>query len=149
MSLLPLMEDGASSTATVPTRPSWQAAQANPGADLARFGFEPERSYLGGRQVEYGTPGSVRPDYSSTGVRLSVDVKNYDVTTPQGRHRLVKDIVGQTGARTANLPEGMRQGVIIDMRGQTISDKLLNAMINRIVVKSGGAIQADNIVIQR
>ena len=132
-----------------PPRPRWQAAQADPGADLAGFGFEPEPSYRGGKRVPYGTRGSVRPDYVSERVRLSVDVKDYDVATPQGRWRLVKDVVGQTGERAANLPEGIRQGVLIDIRGQQISDKLLQRMLDRIVTKSNGVIQPENIEVRR
>jgi filamentous hemagglutinin len=71
------------------------------------------------------------------------------VGTAQGRYRLVQDILGQTGARAANLPEGMRQGVIIDLRGQQISDKLLKSMLGRIVEQSKGAIQPENIHVQR
>jgi filamentous hemagglutinin len=118
-------------------------------AELAEFGFRGQRSYLGGRQVPYGTPGSVRPDLVSENLKLSVDVKNYNVTTAQGRHRLVQDVIGQTGPRAANLPEGMRQGVIIDIRGQQVSDKLLNRMIDRIVKQSNGAIQPENIHVRR
>jgi len=128
-----------------PPRPSWQAAQADPAADLEGFGFKAEPSYAGGKRVPYGTSGSVRPDYASESMKLSVDVKNYNVTTPQGRWRLVKDVVGQTGERAANLPEGMRQGVRIDIRGQQISDKLLQRMVDRIVKKSNGLIQPENI----
>ena len=132
-----------------PARPTWQAAQASPAEDLAGFGFKPEPSYLGGKPVPYGTKGSVRPDYASESIKLSVDVKDYGVTTPQGRWRLVKDVVGQTEARAANLPQGMRQGVIIDLRGQEVSDKLLQNMLDRIVKKSNGQIRPDDIVVRR
>jgi RHS repeat-associated protein len=139
----------ASGGSGLPARPSWQAAQAGPAADLAGFGFEAEPSYLNGQRVPYGTPGSVRPDYASELVKLSVDVKNYDVTTAQGRWRLVNDVVGQAEKRASNLPEGMRQGVRIDLRGQQLSDKLLQGMLNRIVKKSDGRIQPDNIDVLR
>ena len=43
----------------------------------------------------------------------------------------------------------MRQGVLIDIRGQQVSDKLLNSMIDRIVVKSNGLILPENIVVRR
>ena len=75
--------------------------EADAGRDLADFGFKPQRSYLEGRAVKYGTPNSSRPDFASEGYRLSVDTKDYNVSTPQGRHRLVEDIVEQTGPRAA------------------------------------------------
>jgi hypothetical protein len=99
--------------------------------------------------VPYGTPGGVRPDLSSKGAGLSVDVKNHDVTTAQGRYRLVEDIVGQVEARSNNLPPGMRQGVIIDIRGRTVSDVLLQRMIDRIVSRSNGAIRSENVYVER
>ncbi len=132
-----------------PARPTWQAAQASPADDLSGFGFESEPSYVGGIRVRYGTKGSVRPDYASERMRLSADVKRYDVNTAQGRWRLEKDIVSQVGDRARNLPEGMRQGLVIDIRGQQLSDKLLQRMINRIEEKSNGLIQSDNIVVRR
>ena len=91
----------------------------------------------------------MRPDLASKGLRLSVDVKNYRVTTPQGRYRLVQDVVRQAAARAANLPEGLRQGLVLDIRGQSISDTLLNSMIDRIVKQSNGAIQPENIHVRR
>jgi hypothetical protein len=147
---VPAVVDGGMSGATgPPPRPTWQTAQAGPASNLEGFGFTPEPSYLGGQRVPYGTRGSVRPDYASELMELSVDVKNYAVETPQGRWRLVNDIVGQTSNRAANLPPGMRQGVVIDIRGQSVSDLLLQRMIDRIVKKSNGLIEPENIVIQR
>jgi RHS repeat-associated protein len=132
-----------------PARPSWQAAEAASSTDLREFGFREQRSYRGGQEVPYGTPGSVRPDLTSEGMRLSVDVKNYDLATPQGRYRLVREVVRQTEARAVNLPKGMRQAVAIDVRGQQISEKLLNSMIERIIKQSNGLVQADNIHVRR
>jgi len=132
-----------------PARPAWQASEANASADLAEFGFRRQPSYLAGEEVPYGTRDSVRPDLASVPMRLSVDVKNYNVTTPQGRYRLVKDIVGQVGDRAANLPQGMRQGIILDIRGQSVSQGLIDRVIARIVSQSNGVIQAENIYVQR
>jgi hypothetical protein len=91
----------------------------------------------------------VRPDFVSEELNMSVDVKNYDLTSPQGRYRLVKDVVGQTASRELNLPPGMRQGVLIDARGQDVKQKLLDNMTKRIVSKSGGRITEDNISIRK
>ena len=79
----------------------------------------------------------------------ALDVEEPLHTTPQGRYRLVQDIIGQTGERAANLPQGMRQGVSIDMRGQVVNQKLLDRMIDRIVKQSNGLIQRENIHLQR
>ena len=132
-----------------PPRPSWQNAQDDTAADLREFGFKEQKSYRGKAEVPYGTPDSVRPDMANESLKLSVEVKNYNVTTAQGRYRLVQDIVEQAKTRAGELPEGMRQGVTIDIRGQNVSDKLVERMVNRIVRRSDGLIEADNIVVRR
>lgn len=62
-----------------------------------------------------------------------------------GRSRLVRMVVDQANSRSTNLPSGYRQGLILDVRGQTVSSRLLNAMVNRIARKTGGAIRPENI----
>jgi hypothetical protein len=135
--------------AAPPTRPSWQTSEGGFAEELKPFGLEKQKSYVGGKEVPYNTPGSVRPDLASESMKLSVDVKNYNVATPQGRYRLVTNILEQVEQRTQHLPQGMRQSVILDIRGQTVSEKLLEAMITRIVMKSNGAITAENVFVQR
>ncbi len=132
-----------------PMRPAWQASEKTAGAELEGFGFQEQKSYLAGKEVPYGTRGSVRPDLVSENLKLTVDVKNYNVATPQGRYNLVQDVIEQVPTRAANLPAGTRQGLILDIRGQTVSEKLLDAMIKRIVTKSNGAIPAENVVVLR
>jgi LysM repeat protein len=132
-----------------PARPSWQASETDFAKQLEEMGFEKQGSYLGGEKVPYGTPGSVRPDLSSKLERLSVDVKNYEIATAKGRYRLVQDIVGQVESRTKNLPANMRQGIIIDIRGQTIRAELLERLLDRIVRRTNGVIRPENIFVAR
>ena len=99
--------------------------------------------------MPYGTRGSVRPDLSSGRFGLSVDVKNYDLASAKGRYRLVQDILGQVEARSKNLPAGMRQAITIDIRGQTVNPTLLQRVIDRIVIKSNGAVKAENIFVAK
>ncbi|WP_176469796.1 hypothetical protein [Pseudomonas sp. Irchel 3A5] len=42
--------------------------------------------------------------------------------------------------RAKDLPEGMQQQVVIDIRGQTVTDAQKNAVIKGIVQRSNGAI---------
>ena len=136
-------------TGAPPVRPSWQTSEGTVSSELKQLGFKEQKSYLGGKEVPYGTPGSVRPDLSHQAFKLSVDVKNYDVASAKGRYRLVQDVVAQATKRFPNLPAGMRQGIVIDIRGQTISERLLDRLVDRIVKQSGGTIEPQNIFIQR
>ena len=77
---------------------------------------------------------------------MSVDVKNYDLSTPRGRDRLVADIATQAAGRAPNLPGNTRQATIVDVRGQDTTPELLDQIRTRIVDASGGQISADNIV---
>jgi hypothetical protein len=81
----------------------------------------PQLSYLAGRQVGYGTTGSVRPDFvSPDGKTASFEVKNYDITNNRSS-RLINDVVKQVLRRATNLPEGMKQKVAIDITGQSVT----------------------------
>ncbi len=97
--------------------------------------------------MPYGTKGSTRPDYFKNG--SSVEVKNYNVETPQGRSNLVRNVSNQAKHRAQNLPAGTTQQVRLDVRGQNISRTELNTMVENIVVKSNGALKAEDINILR
>ena len=75
---------------------------------------------MDGKEVPYGTKGSVRPDYYKVG--SSVDIKNYNVETALGRSNLANNISKQYYQRNAHLPKGTKQSVLIDIRGQFVSD---------------------------
>lgn len=130
-----------------PVRPGWRNSEIDVGADLAARGYKPQRSFLNGKEVPYGTKGSVRPDHHKPG--SSVEVKNYDVTTSQGRSSLVNNVSGQAGSRAANLPPGTKQSVVIDVRGQAVSDATLDDIAGRIVTRSGGVISRSDITFKR
>ena len=136
-------------TGAPPSRPSWQTSEGTISSELKELRFKEQKSYRNGKEVPYGTPGSVRPDLSHEGFKLSVDVKNYDVASAKGRYRLVQDVLAQATKRSPNLPPGMRQGIVIDIRGQTVSERLLDRLVDRIVKQSGGTIGPQNIFIQR
>jgi hypothetical protein len=77
---------------------------------------------------------------------MATDVKNYNVQTSQGRYNLVENVVEQAAERTIHLPAGYRQSLMIDVRGQVVKTKLLDAMAKRIATKTNGAVQSENIV---
>lgn len=77
---------------------------------------------------------------------MSVDAKNYDISTSQGRSTFAERIVQQVTKRAPHLPDGTRQGIVIDARGQAIAETTLAKLRDQIVRKAGGLVDLDNIV---
>ncbi len=127
-------------------RPTWQESERQVSDDLDWADFTDQKSFLNGKEVTRGTPGSTRPDSYSAQFRISVDVKNYDIATSDGRSRLVKNVVGQMKDRAPHLPANTRQGVVIDTRGQTFRPEALDRLRARLVKGGGGMVNADDIV---
>ena len=127
-------------------RPSPRESEIAVGSDLGA-GHTPQVSYKDGQQVPYGTPGSVRPDFVAEDGTLSFEVKNYNVATNSSG--LINNVAQQAIQRATNLPEGMQQQVVIDVRGQTVTPQQEDAIIKGIVSKSGGAISPDAIEFKR
>jgi hypothetical protein len=137
-----------SGTAERPRRPTWQESERDVSDDLTGTDFTNQRSFLDGKQVPRGTPGSTRPDNHSRMYRLSVDVKNYDIQTSAGRSRLVKNVLDQVRERARHLPHGTRQGVVLDFRGQQVDTHVVERIEGRIVHGSDGLIMHDDIVVK-
>jgi filamentous hemagglutinin len=72
-----------------------------------------------------------------------VEVKNYNIAT--NSNELVNNIVQQAIDRQANLPAGMRQEVLIDIRGQVVSQAQRDSIKVAIADKSGGIISRSQI----
>ncbi|WP_307844523.1 hemagglutinin repeat-containing protein [Ralstonia syzygii] len=104
--------------------------------------YRPQVSYKDGQEVPYGTKGSVRPDWCNT-TSCSVEVKNYNIANNSSG--LIKNVADQAIQRQANLPAGMEQQVVIDVRGQTITAQQELAIRQGIVSKSNGVIRPDMI----
>lgn len=88
--------------------------------------------------MKYGTKGSVRPDFYKTG--SSIDVKNYNIENASRRNNLVRNIAKQYQQRIGNLPSGTRQTVLIDIRGQNISNDSLSSLYNSIMQRTNNGI---------
>ena len=76
---------------------------------------------------------------------MTVDIKNYDVSTPDGRRKLIRNVIRQARRRQPNLPVGTRQAVIVDVRGQDVSADQLEQIRSRIAEEANGLVVADNI----
>lgn len=84
----------------------------------------------------------MRPDWCIGSV-CSVEVKNYKIATNQ--QGLINNVSKQALQRAENLPQGMQQQVVIDIRGQVVTDAQKNAVIKGIVQKSKGALTPTDI----
>jgi urocanate hydratase len=80
---------------------------------------------------------------------MSVDVKNYKLSTPRGRLQLGAGRGGTSNAASARAASRHEQGVIIDIRGQKLDMRFINNMIKRIINKSNGAIAPDDIHLEK
>lgn len=154
-------ERGSFSTKGVRTplnkRPSWQQSEK----DVERaFAYNRSSSvktqesfFKGSRGWLRGKKGSTRPDVyqeasspRAGGARIrAVEVKNYNVSTQEGRSRLVNNVSHQVKYRASHLPKGTRQQVVIDVRGQNITQAEMSAIQDGIVSKSGGTIGRNQI----
>lgn len=134
-------DDAASGTGKA-ERPSWRQSEIDAAKDFSDY--KPQVSYMKiadgtPEQVSYGTKGSTRPDYYKSG--YSVDIKNYDVTTSNGRRNLIRNIEKQYYQRLKNQPNPTKQTIIIDIRGQSISSEMLDFLYTNITKRTGDNIE--------
>lgn len=122
-------------------RPSWRQSEIDAGKTLGSEWRE-QISYKNGSIVPHGTSGSVRPDFI-LGKLSSVEIKNYNITT--NLSGLINKVSEQAIARQVHLPEGMVQEVVIDVRGQILTDEIRRKILRDISTKSNGIIKASNI----
>ena len=115
------------------SRPTWRQSELDVGKDYE--GYDAQKSFINGKEVPYGTKGSVRPEFYKNG--HSVEVKNYHVETSSGRNSLINNVSSQIKKRLTNLPEGTEQTVVIDVRGQDYNLEILRDIKNKIIEKSG------------
>ena len=83
--------------------------------------------------MPYGTAGSSRPELYQTG--SSIEVKNYNVQTSSGRNNLINNVCKQIEQRVSNLPKGTIQTILIDVRGQTVTEEILKSISSSILEK--------------
>jgi Pre-toxin TG len=115
-------------------RPSWRQSEIDIGKEYP--GYRDQVSFKDGVEVQHGTKNSSRPDFYIKG--HSIEVKNYNLTTPSGRSNLVRNVSKQINKRINDLPSGTKQTVIIDARGQNISRDVLRDVRNRINERTNG-----------
>ncbi|MFK6082197.1 DUF637 domain-containing protein [Acinetobacter baumannii] len=122
-------------------RPTHRASEIDVGKQLGNTAL-PQVSYKGGQIVPYGTPGSVRPDFS-IGNTVGVEVKNYNIAN--NTSGLISNVSKQVITRAEHLPKGMQQQVVIDIRGQNVTEQQRMAIRSGIISKSNGLISVGSI----
>ena len=122
---------------TETSRPTWRQSELDAAKDFPDY--DAQKSFINGKEVPYGTKGSVRPDYYKDG--YSVDIKNYNVESASGRSNLARNIEKQYYQRIENLPEGTKQSVMIDIRGQNVTDADLSALYDDIMKRTDNGVE--------
>lgn len=112
-------------------RKSWRQSEIDVGNIYPEY--QAQKSFIEGKEVPYGTKGSSRPDYYKTG--YSIEVKNYTISTARGINALIKNVVNQVDLREKHLPKGTIQTIIIDIRGQNISNTMMKILSQSILEK--------------
>jgi hypothetical protein len=126
-------------TAMTP-RPGWKITEDQ----ATRLpGATDQQSFLNGTPVRGNPRGSTRPDKYVPG--FSIEAKNYDIRTPGGRNKLVNAITEQAARREANLPAGDVQKVTIDLRGQGVTPREMQALKRQIETESQQQILARHV----
>ena len=119
------------------SRPTWKQSELDAVSDFPNY--DAQQSFLKGELVPYGTKGSVRPDYYVTG--HSVDIKNYNLETESGRRNLARNVQQQYLRRVSNLPNQTAQSVMVDTRGQHVTDTTLSELYDDIMKRTDGNVE--------
>ena len=91
------------------------------------------------KKLNYVRLQNLRPDYYKDG--FCVDIKNYNVESASGRSNLARNIEKQYYQRIENLPDGTKQSVMIDVRGQNVSDEALGALYDDIMRRTNNGVE--------
>nr|WP_315521699.1 hypothetical protein [Olegusella massiliensis] len=102
--------------------PAWRKAEL---AVLKKFGGSDQVSYLAGKEVPRGTPGSTRPDVVTKikGEDVALEVKRYDLEN--NLPKLYESLKKEIADRIANLPEGFKQEIILNVEGRGYSEAII------------------------
>ena len=117
-----------STSATIPT-PREAELKA-----LEHYGGSEQCSYMNGQEVPWGTPGSTRPDVVRTvnNHLEAIEVKNYNLASPQSRSTLYSELNRQVTSRLSNLPEGTTQRIVLNTEGRNFPAALMDDVVANI-----------------
>ena len=118
------------------SRRTWRASEMRVAEEFSLSdGYQYNRSYkiIDGvlTEVPYGTAGSQRPDFYNPELNKIIEVKNYNITTANGRGNLASNIAAQYNQRT-NLFVGADIQFKVDVYGQSYTDEMLDDLLSRV-----------------
>lgn len=127
------------------TRAGWKASEVGVGADLNAGGskFSEQVVFKGGKRLDWAKnrpppPGSTRVDWTN-GSDRAVEVKNWDVFN--NKDDLIRNAAAaQAVERAEHLPAGMKQEVVVDVRGPAVDRATRDDIVKQIKSQSGGAV---------
>lgn len=99
------------------------------------YGGNEQVSYKNGQVVPYGTEGSTRPDLvveREDGSVEAIEVKNYNLKEPGRVNQLTTELYRQVSERIANMPEGAEQRIVLDVRGQNLTQEEIDEIVAKI-----------------
>lgn len=101
---------------------------------LEKYGGKEQVSYLNGKEVPQGTPGSTRPDIvrEVKGHLEAIEVKCYNLSLSSNRNGLERELTREIQDRIAALPPGTTQRIVLNTEGRKYSQELINETINGI-----------------
>lgn len=106
----------------------------------------PQVSYKNGKEVVWGTDGSVRLDWTDLKTNMGFEVKDYDLTKSSRVNALINDVSKQVNTRNTHLPAGIKQNIVINTRGLPISDEVMRKITDNIAKKTNNIVTHDNII---
>ncbi|GGF21938.1 hypothetical protein GCM10011611_30000 [Aliidongia dinghuensis] len=122
-------------------RPTWLQSEIDVERDLGPTA-RAQVSFKGGIEVPWGTPGSMRVDFVLDNIG-TFEVKNYDITNNAAA--LIRNVTNQAIERANHLPNRLTQNIVIDIRGQSVTAEQRSDLVEQIVQKSRGIIDATSI----
>lgn len=111
--------------------PKWRQAELR--ALNENGGYE-QLSFLDGKQVPKGTPGSTRPDViQNLGDHIhATEVKYYNLESPACRNTLYRELKREIPNRVINLPPNATQSIVLDVTGREFRDETITMVKNEI-----------------
>ena len=101
---------------------------------LKQYGGTEQVSFLGGKEVNQFTQGATRPDVLRMvdGHWEAIEVKRYDLSSPNCLTRLYSELERQVTSRIANLPAGSTQRICLNVQGRGFTEDLVSNVVSNI-----------------
>lgn len=112
--------------------PTWKEAED---LALAKYGGKSQCSFLNGQEVEWGTPGSTRPDITvpkTNGTYEAIEVKQYGLESNSNVNNVIQVLKKEITERQMHMPEGTTQRIVLNVMGKNYSDEIIQNAIDKI-----------------